>query len=304
MSSSTPEHHKAAIAGLTGYLIWGLSPLFFNLLDFATAVEIVLHRVIWAVPLLLGALIVSGKLKPALKALADRRTLITLLTTAALISVNWWLFVYAVNSGNVLQASLGYYINPLVSVALGVVILREPLGPFRIAAIVLAAIGVANQVITVGVVPWISLTLAFTFASYGYLRKVASVDGRVGLFWETVFILPFAVVGLAWLQATGGGHFFTTPGQALLLMGTGLITVVPLLCYIIGARGLRLSTMGVLQFIAPSLQFAIGVMNGETFTVSHMITFGFIWAGVIVFVYSIIRRERRAAVPPLAPAGK
>lgn len=258
-------------------------------------VEIVLHRVVWAVPLLLAALAVSGKVKQAFAAIARPRTLITLLATAALISVNWWVFIFAVNSGHVLQASLGYYINPLMSVAVGVFVLREPLGPFRITAIVLAALGVANQILTVGEVPWISLILAVSFTAYGYLRKVAAVDGRIGLFWETGFLLPFSIVGLAVLQLGGNGHFHESTGHALMLMSAGVVTVVPLLLYTIGVRGLRLSTMGLMQFIAPTLQFAIGVAGGERFTTGHVVTFAFIWAGVAVFVFSQLRRERKRA---------
>lgn len=298
MSSTPPDIRPALLAGLSGYLIWGVSPLFFQSLDFASALEIILHRVVWAVPLLLTVLAISGKVKPAFTALKDRRVLLTLLATAGLISVNWWLFVYAVNSGRVLQASLGYYINPLMSVAVGVLVLREPLGPYRIGAVALAALGVANQIIAVGEVPWVSLLLAVTFTAYGYLRKVAAVDGRIGLFWETVFILPFAVIGLAWLQSTGQGHFHESPVQAALLMVCGVITVVPLLLYTIGVRGLRLSTMGLLQFIAPTLQFSIGIAGGETFTVSHMITFALIWGGVGLFTYSTLRRDRTPAVMP------
>ena len=296
------QMRRALIAGLSGYLIWGISPLFFQALGFADPIEIVLQRVVWAVPLLLGSLIYSGKLHETVRALADRRTLVTLLATSALISVNWWIFIHAVNSGHVLQASLGYYINPLMSVAVGVVVLREPLGPFRIAAIALAALGVANQAIAVGEIPWISLILAFSFTAYGYLRKVAAVDGRIGLFWETGFLLPFAIVGLVILQINGHGHFQESPGHALLLAASGVVTVVPLLLYTIGVRGLRLSTMGLLQFIAPSLQFAIGVMGGETFTASHLVTFAFIWAGVATFAFSQLRRERRRSDPAAADA--
>lgn len=292
-SNENPDLRRALAAGLSGYLIWGVSPLFFQAIGFAGALEIVLHRVVWAVPLLLIALMISGKVRQAFAALKDHRTLFTLLGTAALISVNWWVFIGAVNTGHVLQASLGYYINPLMSVAVGVFVLREPLGPFRIAAIALAALGVANQTIAVGEVPWISLILAVSFTAYGYLRKVAAVDGRIGLFWETGFLLPFAVIGLAVLQFQGQGHMLDSPGRALLLMASGVVTVVPLLLYTIGVRGLRLSTMGLLQFIAPSLQFAIGVMGGETFTASHLVTFAFIWAGVGVFTYSQLRREKK-----------
>ena len=296
----TRDMQRALIAGLSAYLIWGVAPLFFQTLSFASPVEIVLHRVVWAVPLLLGALAVAGKVKQAFREIARPRTLVTLLVTAALISINWWGFIFAVNSGHVLQASLGYYINPLLSVAVGVFVLREPLGPFRIAAIALAAMGVANQVLTVGEVPWISLLLACSFTAYGYLRKVAAVDGRVGLFWETCFILPFAVVGLTVLQLQGGGHFHESAGHALLLMSAGIVTVVPLLLYAIGVRGLRLSTMGLMQFIAPTLQFTVGVAGGEAFTPGHMITFGFIWAGVAVFIYSQLRRDKARAAAPAA----
>ena len=296
------EMQRALAAGVSAYLIWGLSPLYFLLLDFANPFEIVMHRIVWAIPVLALVLLASAKLKEAMGVLKDQRTFLTLLLTAALISVNWWLFIYAVNTGHVLQASLGYYINPLMSVAIGVLVLREPLGPYRIAAISLAAIGVANQIITVGVVPWISLALALSFAAYGYLRKTASVDGRVGLFWETSFNLPVALVGLLVLNLMGLGQFQQSPYNALILMTAGAFTVAPLLLYTIGVRGLHLSTMGLLQFIAPSLQFAIGITRGEAFTLSHLITFAFIWAGVAMFAWSTVRREKRHRADPAVEA--
>jgi len=302
-TTSSSEMQRALAAGLGAYLIWGVAPLFFQALSFASAAEIVLHRVVWAVPLLFGALAVAGKVKQAFREIARPRTLFTLLATAALISINWWGFIFAVNSGHVLQASLGYYINPLLSVAVGVFVLREPLGAFRIAAIVLAALGVINQTLTVGEVPWLSLLLACSFTAYGYLRKVAAVDGRIGLFWETCFILPFSLVGLTVIQLQGNGHFHESAGQALLLMSAGVVTVVPLLLYAIGVRGLRLSTMGLMQFIAPTLQFTVGVASGEAFTAGHLITFGFIWAGVAVFIYSQLRREK-TRTPAVAETGR
>tara|TARA_R110002073_G_scaffold19336_26_gene70817 strand:- start:360 stop:1262 length:903 start_codon:yes stop_codon:yes gene_type:complete len=288
------DMRRALFAGLAGYLIWGVSPLYFQLVSFASALEIVSHRVVWSLPMLAVVLLVAGKMRPALRAIAEPKVLMTMLATAALISINWLIFVYAVTSGQVLQASLGYYINPLMSVAVGVVILREPLGPFRIAAVVLATLGVINQIVAVGEVPWISLSLAVTFTAYGYLRKIASVDGRVGLFWETAFILPFALVAIIWMGMQGQSHFLDSPTKAILLIVAGLVTIVPLLLYIIGARGLRLSTMGLLQFTAPSLQFAIGVWSGEPFTPAHMVTFGLIWAGVATFAWSQLRRDRKA----------
>ena len=294
MSNSHPEPvRNATLAGLSAYLIWGVSPLFFQLLDFASAAEIVMHRVLWAVPLLGGALWLAGKRRETWQVMADRKALLTLLLSSALISINWWGFIYAVNNGAVLQASLGYYINPLMSVAVGVIVLREPLGPWRIAAIAFATIGVLNLIISTGTVPWLSLLLATSFTAYGYLRKTVSVDGRVGLFWETIFILPIAIAGLAWLQVQGAGTFDDGPRQALLLFLGGGVTIIPLLLYIIGARGLRLSTMGVMQFTAPSLQFVIGVLGGEAFTTAHAITFALIWLGVGTFTWSQLRHDRR-----------
>jgi chloramphenicol-sensitive protein RarD len=302
MSDDGPrEIRNALIAGLAAYLLWGVSPLFFQLLDFASAAEIVMHRVIWGVVVLAGVLAVSGKLKPALAVFRDRKTVLTLLATAALISINWWAFIYSVNNGQVLQASLGYYINPLLSVAVGVIVLREPLGPWRITAITLATLGVLNLAIAAGSIPWLSLMMATTFTAYGYLRKTVAVDGRIGLFWETVFILPAALIGLVWLGFQGGGHFMDGPSQATLLILGGAVTVVPLLLYIIGARGLRLSTMGVMQFTAPSLQFIIAVLSGEAFTTAHMITFALIWGGVLTFAWSQLRRRKAS---PSAVAGE
>ncbi len=281
----------ALIAGLSAYLIWGFSPLYFQLLDFVDALEIILHRILWSVPFLFGVLALSGKLREIRPVLRDTRSMLTLLVTAILISINWWGFVWAVNNGQVLQASLGYYINPLMSVAVGVFVLREPLGRWRIAAIVLASLGVLNQIIAVGQVPWLALILATSFTAYGYLRKVVMVDGRVGLFLETAFLFPIAAVLLIWLGQTGEMVRASGVGEYALLATAGAVTIIPLLLYVIGARGLRLSTMGVMQFMAPTLQFIIGIWGGEPFTTAHMITFGLIWAGVATFTYSQLRRR-------------
>ena len=290
-SPEPKANQTALIAGLSAYLIWGFSPLYFQLLDFVDALEIILHRILWSVPFLFGVLALSGKLREIRPVLRDTRSMLTLLVTAILISINWWGFVWAVNNGQVLQASLGYYINPLMSVAVGVFVLREPLGRWRIAAIVLASLGVLNQIIAVGQVPWLALILATSFTAYGYLRKVVMVDGRVGLFLETAFLFPIAAVLLIWLGQTGEMVRASGVGEYALLATAGAVTIIPLLLYVIGARGLRLSTMGVMQFMAPTLQFIIGIWGGEPFTTAHMITFGLIWAGVATFTYSQLRRR-------------
>ncbi len=287
------DFNRTALAsGLSAYLIWGFAPLYFQALDFASPAEIVMHRVLWAMPVLFLVLAFAGKLGEAVNALRDRRVVLTLILTSIVISINWWGFTFAVTHGQVLQASLGYYINPLMSVAVGVIVLREPLGRWRIAAIVLATLGVLNLIIAAGQVPWIALMLATSFTAYGYLRKTVAVDGRIGLFWEVVFIAPLMLVGLIWLNTQSALQFFSDPISALLLVSAGIVTSIPLLLYVIGARGLRLSTMGIMQFTAPSLQFCIGIWGGEPFTTAHMITFGLIWAGVATFTYSQVRHRQ------------
>jgi len=292
---------RAGAAAVAGYTLWGLSPLFYQLLAFTAPVEIVLQRVVWSAPILLVILIWARRWPATLQVLADRKTLGVLFLTSLLIAANWWLFIYAVNTAQVLSVSLGYFINPLMNVAVGVLVLGERFGRWRALAVALAAFGVLNQIITVGEVPVLALFLAATFCAYGYLRKIITVDGRIGLFWETVIVGAPSLIGLIVLEATGGGHFFEGPRQALLLILTGPMTVAPLLLFILGARGLPLAIMGALQFIAPTLQFTIGVLSGEPFTAAHAITFALIWSGLAVFVADLLwfehKRRRKIARP-------
>lgn len=284
---------RAAAALLSGYVIWGLSPLFYKLLAFAGPTEIVLHRAIWSAPLLALLLITARRWTPALAVLADKRMLGLLLVTAVLIGANWWTFIFAVNSGQVLEISLGYYINPLMNVAVGVFIASERFGRLRAVAVGLAALGVVNQIITVGELPVIALFLAITFTGYGCLRKTMAVDGRIGLFWETAIIALPSMAVLGFVEMSGGGHFRDGWSQALLLMASGAMTVAPLLFFIMGARGLSFAVIGAAQFIAPTLQFCVGLIYGEVFTAAHAITFALIWAGLAVFVVDLLLFERQ-----------
>jgi len=230
--------------------------------------------------------------------LGDRRTVLLLLASSALIAANWWLFIFAVNSGRVLDVSLGYFINPLMNVAVGVFIARERFGALRMTAVGLAALGVLNQIFAVGVFPWIGLTLAVTFTLYGYIRKTIAVDGRVGLFWEVAVMAGPSALALLLLPGLGApSHFLEGPGQALGLILTGPMTVAPLLLFIIGARGVHFATLGALQFVAPTLQFVIGLATGEPFSTAYAATFILIWLGLGVFVYDLMRfadKTRRA----------
>jgi chloramphenicol-sensitive protein RarD len=284
---------RAAAALLSGYVIWGLSPLFYKLLAFASPAEIVLHRAIWSVPLLAILLVSARRWSAAVSVLADTRMLALLAVTAVLIGANWWTFIFAVNSGQVLEISLGYYINPLMNVALGVFIASERFGRLRAVAVGLAALGVVNQIVTVGELPIIALFLAVSFTGYGYLRKTMAVDGRIGLFWETAIIALPSLAILGFVEFGGGGHFREGWSQAALLVLSGAMTVGPLLLFLTGARGLSFAVIGAAQFIAPTLQFCVGLVYGEVFTPAHAITFALIWAGLAVFVADLLLFERK-----------
>ncbi len=210
--------------------------------------------------------------------------LAVLFLTASLLAFNWGLYIYAVNADRVVESSLGYFINPLVNVLLGFVFLKEKLNRWQILAVVLASIGVGNFVWQVGEVPWIALGLAFSFASYGLLRKVVPVGPMVGLAMETLLITPIALVVIGYLAATGTGHFGVDWSISLLFMGAGIMTSLPLLWFNNAAKRLRFSTLGFFQYFAPSLQLLLGVLlYREPFTLNHAITFGLIWSALILY---------------------
>jgi len=282
------------MAALAGYAVWGLSPIFYKLLSFASAAEIVLHRAVWSVPALLALLWMARRMGPALAVLKDRRALLLLTFTAVVIGSNWWLFIFAVNDGRVLEVSLGYFINPLMNVAVGVFIAHERFGRWRAVAVGLAALGVINQVVTVGELHVIALVLAGTFTVYGYVRKTITIDGRIGLFWETAILAVPSLIALIFLETGTGGQFFTGPQAAILLILTGPMTVAPLLLFVLGARGVSFATLGLLQFLAPTLQFIVGLAYGEVFTMGHLITFVLIWSGLAVFAIDLLHSHRKA----------
>jgi chloramphenicol-sensitive protein RarD len=285
---------RASMAALSAYAIWGLSPVFYKLLAFASAAEIVLHRAVWSAPALLIILWMARRVGPAMAVLKDRRALMMLGFTALVIGSNWWLFIFAVNDGRVLEVSLGYFINPLMNVAVGVFIAHEQFGRWRAVAVGLAALGVANQIITVGELPLIALVMAGTFTVYGYVRKTIAVDARIGLFWETAILAVPSFVVLMFIETAPGGNFFSGPQAALLLILTGPMTVAPLLLFVLGARGISFATLGLLQFLAPTLQFIVALAYGETFTLGHLITFALIWSGLAVFALDLLNSRRKA----------
>jgi chloramphenicol-sensitive protein RarD len=292
------------LLGLGAYLLWGVLPLYFKALAHVAATEIVAHRILWSV-LFLGAVATLWRRWPTIRtALADRKVMLTLTATALLIGANWLIWVWAVVNGHVLEGSLGYYLNPLVNVLMGVVLLKERLSRPQIFAVALAAAGVAVLAWGSGGGLWISLSLAASFATYGYLRKVAPVDAIEGLSIETAILAPVALGWILWLNRTGEGGLGIDTATTLLLVAAGAITAVPLLLFTAAAKRLPYSTLGFLQYIAPSIQFLLAVLVfGEKLTAAHMICFGAIWTALLIFAADGWRmgraaaRARAAAVP-------
>ena len=292
---------KGLWLGIGAYGLWGFLPIYFKALAAVGPVEIVAHRIIWSVPFLAALLIVLGGVRELGPAIRQRRTLAILCATTILIAINWLLYVYAVVSGHILAGSLGYYLNPLVNVLMGRLLLKEPLAPLQWAAVAIAAAGISALAFQALGQLWISIALAVSFATYGLLRKVATVDAVAGLTIETTLLLPLALLWLAWVAATGGDAFGPTPTDTALLLLAGIATTVPLILFTAAARRLRYSTLGMLQFIAPTLQFIVAVwLYGERFTTAHAIAFGSIWLALALYVVALVR-ERKAAIVAMPP---
>ncbi len=282
------------VAALTAYLSWGLLPFYLKAVDSVPALEILAHRVAWAIPF--GALIIAlrGQWGEVRRALTDRRTLLILFATSGLIAVNWFVYIYAVVIGQVFQGSLGYYINPLMNVAVGVLFFQERLRSLQGAAVLLAAIGVAYLTFSGGQFPWISLVLAVSFTCYAVIRKQIAVGAMPGLFVETLVLVPVALTYLAWVLADHSAVFLAgSAGMSLLLTLAGPVTVVPLLMFAIAARRLQLTTIGILQFMSPTIQFFIGVYYGEVLTTAHVVCFACIWVAITLFAWDAWAESRR-----------
>lgn len=299
-----PQARAALVAGVTCYGIWGLAPLVFQQMGHAgaNAWEIMGHRAVWSV-LWAGALVLLAKQgKQVFHVLQQPKTLGLLALSTALIAANWTLFVWSVNNGHTLETSLGYYLTPLLNMAAGAMLFRERIDRFGQGAIALAAVGVGLQALALGHVPVISLTLAFSFGAYGIIRKLVKADAQAGLFIECLFLTIPGIAYLWFIQANGAGHFTDSPMTTFWLLLAGPFTVLPLMLFSWAARRMPLSTMGFLQFFAPTISFFIGVSQGEAFGTLRAVSFGFIWAGATVFAIGAWRRlkaSRAALVGPV-----
>lgn len=279
-------------AATAAYLIWGLFPLYFHALQGVPAGEVLAHRVAWSA-LFMAALVTAMRRWPTvLVQLRRPRALATLTASAVFISTNWLVYIWAVQAGRVLEASLGYFITPLVSVLLGVAFLREPLSRRQVVAVALAAAGVLAMVLWVGKVPWVALALAGSFGLYGLIRKQLAVDAVAGLLAEVAVLAPLAVAWLLWLGWRGEGHFTLSPGITALLTLTGVVTAVPLLLFATGVRRLTLATTGLLLYVNPTTQFSLAVWRfGEPFTAAHAVAFGCIWASLALYSSEALLRR-------------
>jgi chloramphenicol-sensitive protein RarD len=296
---SDPDHPRSGFFyGLGAYGLWGILPIYFKLIPSVSAFAIVSHRVAWSLPFLALLVLLTRRWSRFAPILRDRRTIAILLLSAAMIGINWVLYTWSVVSGHILAASFGYFLNPLANVLLGRFVLGERLSRLQWTAVAIAAAGVS--VLAIGALDqlWISLTLCVTFAIYGLLRKVVKADALTGLAFETAILAPLAALYLVFLAQSGGRAWAVSDDENALLLLAGIATTTPLLLFTAAARRLPYSTLGMLQFLAPTLQFLIAVLlYREAFTLAHAVAFGAIWTALAFYVTSLLTKARLPQPP-------
>ncbi|WP_430735589.1 EamA family transporter RarD [Halodesulfovibrio aestuarii] len=273
------------VAAICSFIFWGMAPVYWKQVAHVPAFEVLCHRILWSLFFVGIMLSIRSNWGAFKKIFSSKKTMLLLTMSGLLVGGNWGLYIWAVNHDMVLQTSLGYYITPLVSMLLGVVIFKDTIRPIQLCAVLLAAAGVATQVVMVGSLPWVSLALAISFGLYGLLRKLADVESLAGLMFETVLLIPFVLIYLGHLELQGAASFLHVDRLTdMYLMGAGVITSLPLLWFAFAACRLRLTTLGLLQYIAPSLAFMQGVfLFNEPFTMGHLFTFMFIWSALALY---------------------
>jgi chloramphenicol-sensitive protein RarD len=282
---------RGLLLAVAAYALWGVLPLYFHILTGVPALQVLAHRVVWSVLLLVG-IVVLLKRGGAMLTAARGRTLLLLCASAALIAVNWLVYIWSVQHGHVLEASLGYFINPLVNVALGMLVLGERLRKWQGVAIAIAGAGVLLMTLSGGGAVWISLVLALSFGLYGLVRKVAAIDALGGLTIETLLLAPLCIAWLGYSATQGATGFGQSVRLDILILLAGVITATPLLMFAAAARRMPLSTLGLLQYLAPTLQFGIALLLGEPLRPVHFIVFPLIWAGCALYAWDTIRTAR------------
>jgi chloramphenicol-sensitive protein RarD len=286
---------KGFTATAAAFAIWGVFPVYFHPLRQVSALQVIAHRIVWSCMFVLAWMAMRGQLSVLRATLANRSVVWRLAITATLVTINWTVYIWAVTHGHVLESSLGYFINPLVNVLLGVALLSETLSRMQWTAVALAASSVVYLTVVAGTVPWIALTLAFSFGTYGLIRKVVNVDSLPGLATETLLLLPFAAAYLLWCESAGTGALgHAGIASDALLIGSGPLTAIALFLFAFGARLLPYSTVGLLQYIAPTLQFLCGLfLFHEPFERTRAIGFALIWAALLIYAAEGLWSARR-----------
>ena len=279
---------------LAAYGIWGFAPMYWRALESIPAAQLLAHRVLWSMVVGVALLLLTRRASELRAVLRSRRRLLPMLLSALLIGGNWLVFLFAVETNRVLDTSLGYYINPLISVLMGTLLLGEKLRPWQIAAVSLAAVGVLLLTLSFGKLPWISLVLALSFALYGLVRKLAPVMPVVGFTLETAILAPLGLAYLLFVRGNGSdASADATIGLQLLIVGTGAFTAVPLLCFNSAAKRLKLSTVGLFQYIAPSISFVLAVaLYDEPFMRAHAVAFACVWLALAIYTFDSLRAAR------------
>ena len=287
---------KGTITTISAFFLWGIFPIYWKALKHVPSTQIIAHRVVWSLVFILFLVSVQRRWKEVNSIIPFSRNVPRFLFTSFLLGTNWLIYIWAVNTNHIVEASLGYFINPLMNVCLGMIFLRERLYRWQVISVVLAFIGVLFLTLHYGRVPWIAFTLAFTFGAYGLLRKTAKAGSMVGLLFETAILTPIALVYVIALGIQGSGAFLAIGLHTdVLLTGAGLVTAIPLLLFAHGARRIQYSTVGFLQYIAPTGQLLVGVLlYKELFTSTHAISFGLVWVAIIIYsISSFISYKKR-----------
>lgn len=289
-----PNDTSGLVAGVAAFVTWGLVPVYWKLLRSVPASEILAHRFVWTCVFMILLLSLQRRWPEVIQTLRSRRTALLCAASGVMIAINWFVFIWAVNAGHLLETSLGYFMTPLVNVLFGALFLRERLSRGQLLSVLIAAGAVCYLTFGFGKLPWVALTLCFSFGLYGLFRKTSGAAPIPGLFLETTVIVPLALGWLVWLSAESRLHFgVRVPGWSLLLMSTGIVTGVPLLWFAHAARHLRLTTIGFLQYLAPSCTFLLGVfLYHEPFRRAQLLTFTLIWIALIVFTADAVARWR------------
>lgn len=295
MPEQHSEHRKGVLFAIAAFTMWGTIPIYFKAVDQVPALEVLAHRVIWSCVFLFAFISLTGRFQAMLDYLKRPKLMAGLALSAAVIAVNWLVFIWAVAEERIVETTLGYFINPLINIVFGMLFFQEQLRPFQWVSVALACCAVIFQIVLLGELPWVALVLALSFALYSVLRKQIPIDSISGLFVETLWLLPLACGYMLWLHFTSGFMFMSGDTTiTLLLLAAGIITSLPLLAFASGARRLSLTMIGLLQYIGPSIAFSLAVFYyGEPMEIEKLFTFILIWIGLAIFSIEGIIHQRR-----------